>query len=371
MALIRIMKNSFLIVIFGILGGHLIANNDLFETIIQVGPKGSGNEKLVKNWSLVKKMSSSDIPHLFKVMNQANDLGDNWARAAIYEILENAGKQSLPKDETIAFIKDHSNQGSSRRAAFDFLNSISPQVAQSLLSTFIDDPEPSLRREGVALLLTQAENLDKKEQAMEAYEYALSKARDVDQIETACKSLEELGKQINITERMGFVTEWQVIGPFDNLSRNGFSKVYSPEHGTNLLKKSHTGKDGPVQWQTFSTSDRLGLLDLNQPFGHIKEVLCYAYSEFDSSTDQRVHFRIGSKNAWKLWVNQELVFARDEYHRGATRVDQFILEGNLKKGKNEILVKVCQNEQTESWTKQWEFCFRITDLSGTTIKPVN
>jgi len=77
MALIRIMKNSFLIVIFGILGGHLIANEDLFEAIIQVGPKGSGNEKLVKNWPLVKKMSSSDIPHLFKIMNQANDLGDN------------------------------------------------------------------------------------------------------------------------------------------------------------------------------------------------------------------------------------------------------------------------------------------------------
>jgi hypothetical protein len=170
---------------------------------------------------------------------------------------------------------------------------------------------------------------------------------------------------------MGFLTEWQVIGPFDNLSRNGFSTVYSPEKRSNLLNKSHTGKDGPVQWQTFSTSDRLGLLDLNQPFGHIKEVLCYAYSEFDAPTDQRVHFRIGSKNAWKLWVNQELIFARDEYHRGATRVDQFILEGGLKKGKNEILVKVCQNEQTESWTKQWEFCFRITDLSGTTIKPVN
>ena len=40
---------------------------------------------------------------------------------------------------------------------------------------------------------------------------------------------------------------------------------------------------------------------------------------------------IGSKNAWKLWVNNQLVFARDEYHRGATRVDQFILDGTLRK----------------------------------------
>lgn len=371
MTLICIMKNSLSIFVFVIINSCLMANNDIYDAITQVGPKGAGNDKLVKNWHLVDSMSSSDIPRLLKIMNQANNLGDNWARAAVFQILENAGKEVLPKDETIAFIKDQNNQGSSRRAAYEFINYVSPQVAQSLVSAFIDDPEPTLRREAVELLLTQADNLVIKEQAIEAYEYALEKARDVDQIESASKSLDELGKPINITERMGFLTGWQVIGPFDNSSRGGFNEIYSPEIGSDFLKKAHTGKNGSVQWQTFSTTDRLGLLDLNQPFGHIKEVLCYAYSEFESSLDQRVQFRIGSKNAWKLWINQELVFARDEYHRGATRVDQFILDGNLKKGKNQILVKVCQNEQTESWTKQWEFCFRITDLSGSPIKTIN
>jgi hypothetical protein len=80
-----------------------------------------------------------------------------------------------------------------------------------------------------------------------------------------------------------------------------------------------------------------------------------------------VQFRIGSKNAWKLWVNNELIFARDEYHRGKTRVDQFVISGKLKKGSNDVLLKICQNEQTQSWTKQWEFNFRITDLTGTPL----
>ena len=61
------------------------------------------------------------------------------------------------------------------------------------------------------------------------------------------------------------------------------------------------------------------------------------------------------------------MFARDEYHRGKTRVDQFVIDGALKKGSNEILVKVCQNEQTQYWTKQWEFCLRITDPTGTAL----
>ena len=53
---------------------------------------------------------------------------------------------------------------------------------------------------------------------------------------------------------------------------------------------------------------------------------------------------------------------------GGTRVDQFILDGDLRKGKNQIMVKVCQNEQTQPWTKQWEFCLRVTDPSGRAIK---
>lgn len=349
----------------------LLASDDLFEAIIQVNSKGSGHESLIKNWSAVQKMSSSEIPKLLEVMNQANRLGDNWVRAAIFEILENCGNDSLPKEEIIKFIKNKQNEGSSRRTAFDFLNFTSPQVAQSLIPSFIDDPETTLRREGVQLLLDQAGNLENKEQSTEAYEYALGKARDVDQIETACKSLESLGQKIDLAERMGFLAQWKVIGPFDNSSRKGFEIPYSPEKIPEPLPHAHTGKNGPVQWQTFSSSDRLGLLDLNQAFGHIKEVLCYAYTEFESPIDQLVQFRIGSKNAWKLWINNELIFARDEYHRGRTRVDQFILEGSLRKGKNRILIKLCQNEQTESWTKQWEFCFRITDLSGTTIKPYN
>jgi hypothetical protein len=36
----------------------------------------------------------------------------------------------------------------------------------------------------------------------------------------------------------------------------------------------------------------------------------------------------------------------------------------LKKGTNRILLKICQNEQEESWAQDWKFQFRITDTSG-------
>jgi len=36
-------------------------------------------------------------------------------------------------------------------------------------------------------------------------------------------------------------------------------------------------------------------------------------------------------------------------------------------GSNTILVKVCQNEQTEQWTNEWEFQLRVTDSLGTPL----
>jgi hypothetical protein len=55
--------------------------------------------------------------------------------------------------------------------------------------------------------------------------------------------------------------------------------------------------------------------------------------------------------------------ANEVYHSGAM-IDQYIGNFQLKKGINRILLKICQNEQEESWAQDWQFQFRITDLTG-------
>ena len=167
---------------------------------------------------------------------------------------------------------------------------------------------------------------------------------------------------------MGFLPDWQTVGSFDNTGRKGFNTPFPPEEKIDL-DANYQGKEDKIKWSPFSTTDPFGLLDVNLQYGEVKEVLAYAHTTFRSDSVRPAQFRIGSKNAWKLWVNGKLLFARDEYHRGKTRVDQFIVNGQLREGENEILVKVCQNEQTQSWTKQWEFCLRITDPTGTALHP--
>ena len=63
-----------------------------------------------------------------------------------------------------------------------------------------------------------------------------------------------------------------MIGPFDNLERQGFIRIMA----LNWVCKINTGKDGKVKWSPFSTADPFGMLDINQKFGAIKEVLAYA-----------------------------------------------------------------------------------------------
>jgi len=92
----------------------------------------------------------------------------------------------------------------------------------------------------------------------------------------------------------------------------------------------------------------------------------YAYAEFHSNAARPVELRLGCKNAWKVWLNGKFLFGRDEYHRGM-EIDQYRMPVELKPGKNVILVKVCQNELVEEWTREWEFQLRVTDSLGTPI----
>ena len=96
----------------------------------------------------------------------------------------------------------------------------------------------------------------------------------------------------------------------------------------------------------------------------------YAYTEYHAAAAGPVQLRLGCKNAWKIWLNGKLVFGRDEYHRGM-RIDQYQLDVNLAKGRNTLLIKLCQNEQMQDWTKQWQFQLRVCDPTGTAILAAN
>ena len=205
----------------------------------------------------------------------------------------------------------------------------------------------------------------KRSEAGDVYANALNAARDNDQIQQIVKELKSLGREVDLPTHFGFLTKWQVIGPFDNTARKGFAQIFPPEKQLEAGER-YEGKDGPVRWVNYETTDDYGMVDINQPLGSLKETVAYAWTEFQSDVERDVELRLGCKNAWKIWLNGDFIFGRDEYHRGMT-LDQYRMKVRMKPGANQLLVKVCQDEQVETWTVEWQFQLRVCDAAGTAV----
>ncbi len=332
-----------------------------------VGPEGKGNEAAAVAWKQVAKAPAADLPVLLAAMDGANPLAANYLRAAIGTVEAREAK-ALPVPALIKFVRDTKHSPQARAAAFDVVLRNARAEADKLAPDLIEDPSPELRRHPVARLIEEGTVLqakNEKEAAVQAFRKGMQGARDEDQIKTLAKQLKGLNQPVDLPKHFGFLMNWKVIAPFSNVERKGFDTVYPPEEKLDF-SATYPGKGKDAAWQDFTSADEYGKIDFNKPFGMEKEVVGYAATEFTSPTERDAEIRIGCKDGWKVWLNGKLLFARDEYHRGA-KLDQYKLPCHLKAGANTLLVKCCQNEQKETWTVEWEFQLRICDATGTAI----
>jgi hypothetical protein len=243
----------------------------------------------------------------------------------------------------------------------------------------LDDPCLALRRAAVGRL-TDAANLAAmqatkaredaaavaKATAERLYRQALGAARDLDQVEKIVQALGQLEVKVDLVHQLGYLVDWQVIGPFDNTAHRGFDRIYPPEKAIDL-DGTYAGKAGSVVWQTIHGDDQEGRVDLNRTFGKLKGTVAYVLAPFPSDTDREVELRWSTPNATKVWVNGQQVAAYESYHT-VTSNDQYRSTVPLQRGMNRFLMKVCQDEQTEDWTVDWQFRLRVTDHLGGAIR---
>ena len=197
------------------------------------------------------------------------------------------------------------------------------------------------------------------------YQTAFAASRDVDQIKDLAEKLKKLDGEVDLPTHFGFIMKWQLIGPFDNVGGKGFNTAFPPETEIKLDAK-YPGKSGELAWTEHTTTDPYGMVDLNTALGKNKGAAAYAFAEFRSDGARPVEIRLGCINAVKLWVNGKLLDSREVYHSG-TQIDQYIARADLQPGANQILVKICENEQTESWAQDWQFQLRVCDAVGTAV----
>jgi len=341
----------------------------MLEVLRAVGPEGAGHAEAAQAWQELAAVDAEQLTEVLAALDGANPLAANWIRTAADAAAERslAAGKPLPESELERFVLDRGHAPRARRLAYELLLHVDPQAEQRLLPAMLDDPSLELRRDAVARLIAQAETVATQdpEQAKTLYVRALDAARDLDQIKLLAQRLRKLDAPVDLARHFGFILRWKLIGPFDNSQRKGFAHEYAPEREIDFAG-AYPGKHGEVRWIDYRSTDEYGKVDLNQALTEEKEVVAYAATEFLADDARDVELRVSTANALKVWLNGRLLAAYEVYHSGA-EFDQYVARGRLQPGRNVILVKVCQNEQTQEWAHVWGFQLRVCDGQGTAV----
>ena len=162
---------------------------------------------------------------------------------------------------------------------------------------------------------------------------------------------------------IGLVTDWQVLGPFDNEGRSADRKELPPERDLARPvdgKERYQGKQHEVSWRRFPAGRvRQGVLALSVPLQPDEHVLGYATTFVRVDRDQVVAARVGSSGALSMWVGATPVLTDDAYR--PPRLDQDVVAIRLRAGWNRITLKLGVDEGS------WSFLFRLTQLDGSPL----
>jgi hypothetical protein len=334
-----------------------------------VAPQAAGHREAVAAAKAAAQAPAKDLPRILAAMDGVNPVAENWLRGVAESVAQRATSAGgkLPQAQLEAFLFEAKHSPRARRLAYELIAAVDPAAETRIIPKLLDDPSVELRRDAVAQVLTEAAKLDaeNKEATAKKYEIAFHHSRDLDQIKEAAAGLRKAGQQVDIATHMGYVMHWKLIGPFDNADDKGWDAAYPPETKVDLAAE-YDGQKGKVKWIDHISSDDYGAVDLNKIQGNHKGAITYAFAEFIADKDQPCELRLGCINANKVWLNGKLLTANHVYHAN-TSIDQYVASGSLTKGKNTILLKICQNEQTEPWAQSWQYQLRVCDAVGTAI----
>lgn len=335
------------------------------QMLADAGPGPSGQETLAAAWREASQAAIDQLPLVLSAMGEATPVGQNWLRAAADALAERRLAQtgSLPTSELEQFVADRSQPPRGRRVAFEWLTRVDETAASRLLPTMLDDPSLELRYDAVASVMAAGEEASDPAEQKRLFRTAFEASRDVAQTQDLAEKLSGLGEQVDIASHMGFIAKWRLIGPFDNSELQGFHAEYAPERNLDLQETAE-GVDGPVTWKVFTSTDKLGVVNLNEAIGNKKSVVAYALATLHTARDQHVEIRLASQNAVKVWINGREAAAYEVYHTGS-ELDQYVAAAALNAGQdNTVLVKVCQNAKSQPWEQDWQFQLRVTDSLG-------
>ena len=147
--------------------------------------------------------------------------------------------------------------------------------------------------------------------------------------------------------------KWLSIGPFENI--DGFRKKFQPEKTIQFSKEyKHRGKI--LKWQHIDDGFNDGFINFRDIYTDYIWSVGYSLIDIISTHRQKVQFRFGADDGEKIWLNGKEIWKFNK--AGPAIFDDKKVDVTLKKGRNRILIKVCNT------VGDWGFFFRVTDSEG-------
>jgi hypothetical protein len=334
----------------------------------QAGAEGSGFGEAIPAADTLRTVPVAQLPRLLDGLDSTNPVAENWFRGVVFDVARSGQPPSIEMLRDYAM--DRSKNPLGRGLAMELILKQDAELASRLIANCLNDPSLPLREMAVEQAISQAEQLERSEQKQEAidrYREALIAARHPRQLSRVVKALSELGQEVTTAQAFALLTDWQCVAPFNNVDGVGFDQSFPPEaefaDGGLDFADTYQGKQGDVRWRKLQDAGDEGVVNLADAYDKEKGAVAYLYTEFESSQPRPIQLRLGCINANKVWLNGKLVMSNEVYHSGSM-LDQYIADAELVSGTNRILLKICQNEQTEPWAQEWEFQFRVTDPTG-------
>lgn len=174
------------------------------------------------------------------------------------------------------------------------------------------------------------------------------------------KTEKKLSKARQYVTDIHAISDWMLIGPFENISASGYDAVYAPELEYDPLSEYEGKEKVPAFWFQNTPSDMYVWIDLLKHFG-VEEAVFYANCFVHSPIKQTVQIRTGTSGSLKVFLNDESIF--EIYDENNNAEDTYVVETELQEGWNRLLIKTGYSE-----IDKCNFYARITDAGGKPVK---
>ncbi len=161
-------------------------------------------------------------------------------------------------------------------------------------------------------------------------------------------------RYFELNDSIKVIKNWAYCGVFENLNESGLDSYYPPEN-TPFSKTPFDAKsNGFVNWyKSKNTKEAYQFFTNHEEFG---AGVNYAQTFVTSNEDKKVTLRIGCGSAFKVWLNDAIIFENTE--DVITELDAYKLSLTLPKGTNRLLFKLAESNSSSY------FIVKIVDEKG-------